>query len=593
MPFKKFFSFFQKKKNVTQKQTDLDKKLVFSLTKSRLPNLKQLKYLFRFFTPAEARIVKILTLIILISLIFEGVVIYKKHIETLPNEGGEYVEALVGAPSYINPLFSELNDVDKDISYFVFSGLVRYGPNREIVPDLAERFEISQDGKDYTFYLRQNVKWHDNENFDADDVIFTVQSIQNPEFKSPLYFGLKNVKVEKIDQFTVKFSIEKPFAPFLNILTFGILPEHLWYSVPSAGFGLAEYNLKPIGTGPYKFKSLVKDKLGNIKSYHLVKFDGYYGRRPYLEKITFKFYPNFDEAVRAVQNRETMGISFLPLTFREKLKSKRLDYYSLNLSQYTAVFLNQKNNEFLKNKSVRQALAYSLNRKEIVEKVLEEKGKIIYSPILPGYLGYNEENKSYDFNLDKAKEILDQAGFKLIDSALTIDNKEFKIVLTTSDKEEFAAVAKLIKKGWENLGIKVDLQIIPREKIQSEVIRPRNYEALIYGANIGYDVDPFSFWHSSQIEDPGLNLSLFSNRHADKALEDARQTNNLEERQKKYFEFQNILDEEAPAIFLYSPFYIYPVEKKVKGIKISDISMPVDRFIGFEDWYIKTKKVWK
>lgn len=593
MPFKNLFLFFVKKKNSSQTQIDLDKKLVFSLAKSRIPNLKQLKYLSRFLAPREIKIIKILTLVILVTLILEGFLFYTKHVEKVPEEGGEYIEALIGTPLHINPLFAEINDVDKDISWFVFSGLLKYGPRRELVPDLAQNFEVSQDEKIYTFYLRQNVKWHDGENFDADDVIFTVLSIQNPEFKSPLYLSLKGVKIEKIDKYTVKFVLEKPFAPFLSVLTFGILPEHLWYNVPSTGVGLAEYNLKPIGTGPYKFKSLVKDKLGNIRSYHLIKFDDYYGHKPFLEKITFKFYPNFEEAIESLQNREVNGLSFLPRVFKEKLKSKRLNYYSLNLSQYTAVFLNQKNNEFLKNKSLRQALAYSIDREKIVNKVLEGKGKIIYSPILPGYVGYNAENKSYDFDINKAKEILDQAGFKLVDSLLTIDNKEVQINLTTPDKEEFISAAEIIKQGWKNLGIKTEIQIVSKTKIQSEIIRPRAYEAIIYGMSAGYDIDPFSFWHSSQIEDPGLNLSLFSNRHADKALEDARQTNNLEERQKKYFEFQDILTEEAPAVFLYSPFYIYPVDKKVKGIKMPEISTPVDRFIGFEEWYVKTRRVWK
>ncbi|MBI5071807.1 hypothetical protein HZB93_02870 [Candidatus Falkowbacteria bacterium] len=596
----KFFFDRSKKERKTEplsigRQTELDKKLVLSLSKSRVPTFGQLKYLPKYLCRSEKCVLAGLFFVLIASTVFFAARFFLTRMEQVPASGGEYVEGLVGAPQYVNPILAQTNDVDMDLSHLIFSGLFKYNEKLELVPDLAEKFEVSEDKKVYTIFLRENLSWHDDEKLTASDVTFTASLIKDPLFKSPLYSGFRGVAVEKIDDKTIKFTLNEAYAPFLGMLTFGILPEHLWYNIPAQSANLAEYNIKPVGSGPFEFKSLTKDKSGSIKIYTLVRNENFYGQKPHLEKLIFKFYPDYESALAALQNKNIEGVSFLPEEMESTLQSKKLTKYFLSLPQYTAIFFDQKNNEFLKDDAVRKALAISIPKNKIIEEALGGKGEAIDGPIFPGYVGYSSEIKKNVFDQALAAETLEKAGFKLAEGETVRKkgDKVLKIVLTTVDRPEYARAGEIVKTSWEVIGVQVELQMIPATRIQREIIRSRTYEALMLGTIVGFDSDPFPFWHSSQVEDPGLNLSLYANRNADKLLEEARQTDNAEERAKKYLEFQNILADNLPAIFLYSPRYIYVVSTDVRGVDVLRINVPSDRFAGISDWYKKTKRQWK
>lgn len=586
----------EKKEHPTiRRQTDFDKKLVFALSKSRVPTFSQLKYLPRYLARSEKFILLGLFITILAAFGFWGVKFSLEKMEIVPDFGGEYVEGLVGAPQYVNPILAQTNDVDLDLSHLIFSGLFKYDTARVLTPDLAEKFEVSEDKKIYTIYLKDNLIWHDGEKLTAGDVAFTVSLIKDPLFRSPLYSSFRGIAVEKVDDKILKFTLSEAYSPFLGMLTFGILPEHLWYNIPAQSANLAEYNIKPIGSGPFQFKSLTKDKSGSIKVYTLIVNKDFYGQKPYLEKLVFKFYPNYESAVDALQNQNIEGVSFLPEEMESSIQSKKFQKYFLSLPQYTTIFFDQKNNEFLKNDSVRKALALSVDKTKIVADVFGQKGEVIDGPILSGYVGYSEEIKKIAFDVGFARDILEKAGFKLAEGETfrKKGDKILKIILTTVDRPEYVKVAEMIKTDWEAIGVQTELNIVSSTRIQREIIRPRAYESLMLGTILGFDPDPFPFWHSSQVEDPGLNLSLYANRNADKLLEEARQTDNPEERAKKYLEFQNILADEIPAIFLYSPRYTYVVSALVMGIDVSRINVPSDRFAGISNWYKETKRQWR
>lgn len=594
-----FFSRSKKEENkehlAIKHQTDLDKKLVFSLSKSRIPTLGQLKYLPKYLHRREKWGLVGLLLALIVSTVFFVTRFCLTRMDEVPSFGGEYVEGLVGAPQYVNPILAQTKDVDMDLSRLIFSGLFKYNAKLELVPDLAEKFEVSEDKKVYTIYLKDNLEWHDGEKLTASDIAFTVSLIKDTLFKSPLYSGFRGVLAEKVDDKTIKLTLNEAYSPFPGMLTFGILPEHLWYNIPTQSANLAEYNIKPIGSGPFKFKSLTKDKNGNIKIYTLVRNENFYGQKPYLDKLIFKFYPDYPSALEALQNKNIEGVSFLPEGTESSLQSKKFEKYFLSLPQYTAIFFDQKNNEFLKDGAVRKALAESVDKNKIVGGVLGGEGEVIDGPILSGYVGYSSGVKKIDFDLTAAAAALDKAGFKFAEGETFRKKGDnvLKVILTTVDRPEYTKVAEMVKANWEAIGVQVDLNIVPAARIQREVIRPRAYEALMLGTIVGFDPDPFPFWHSSQVGDPGLNLSLYANRNADKLLEEARQTDNAEERAKKYLEFQNILADDIPAIFLYSPRYIYVVSGDVRGIDVAYINVPSDRFAGIENWYKKTRRQWK
>jgi peptide/nickel transport system substrate-binding protein len=583
-----YFSKFKKAQKI-EKQKDLDKKMVARLGGRKWPKWKQLKRLPTTLNRLESIAIKVLIMVVVITggfLFYNG---YYKNLITVPKNGGDMTEGLIGSPLYLNPILA-YSDVDKDISRLIFSGLMKYNEKLEPMADLAEKYEISEDQKVYTFYLKHNIKWHDSKDLTASDVVFTITSIQNPDYKSPLYRSFNGIIIDKIDDYTVKFTLEQPYAAFLNLLTVGIIPQHIWYDTTATNAKLAIYNQRPVGSGPYKFKNLVKENRGLIKSYSLEKNKDYYGKAPYINNIYFKFYPDYESAVEGLINKEVKNLSFLPKEYLKKVSKRDLNLNNIDLAQYTALFFNSKNNALLSEKKVREALAYAIDKNKIIEDVLQGQGQAIDSPILKNFIGYNSEIKKYEYNPKKALEILTGDGWIIDKELLKKKGNDLKITLTTVDQVENVKVANLLKDFWASIGVNVELQLVAKDKIESEIITPRNYQILLYGEILGYDPDLFPFWHSSQRETPGLNLANYSNRKVDQLLEEARQTNDNKVREAKYLEFQNLLIEDLPAIFLFSPDYIYPVSKKVQGISAEKIALPSDRFINIENWYIKTKK---
>ncbi|MFH0951579.1 MAG: ABC transporter substrate-binding protein [Patescibacteria group bacterium] len=574
----------------------LDQKIVQNLSSGRFPSTGQFKYLGKILTNREQTIIRIVSIIVVVSVFLLGFRFIQRHIENVPRAGGEYIEALVGSPSRINPLYSVANDVDQDLSTLIYSGLFKQSGTYGLQPDLAESYELSEDEKTYTITIRQDALWHDGAPVTINDVLFTIESIQNPEYQSPLSVNFSGITIEPVDKKTFKLILPEPFAPFVSTLTFGILPVHLWGDVPPLNVGLVEYNIKPIGSGPYVFEKLTRDRLGNVKNYDLVKNQSYYSTKPYIERLIFRFYPDFTSAIQAVKNNKVNGISYVPEEYKEELnKARGVDLLRLNLPQYTAIFFNQKRNNVLSEANVRRALAYATDKAGIINEVLLGDGEPVNGPILPGMLGFNPEMHTYPYNPERAKELLEEIDWTMPEEGevRTKDDKEMTIKITTSQRPAYEQVLEILTRNWAEIGVKVEADIVDSNRIQSEVIKTREYDALLYGEIVGYDPDPYPFWHSSQQKDPGLNLAIFYSKKSDKALEVARQSNSEEERSLKYKEFQNILAEEVPALFLYQPIYTYGLGSKVKGFPTTFIEVPSDRFTDIENWYTKTKKTWR
>jgi len=593
----RIFSFLQKSKpsNNLDYQKYLDEKLIQKLSKSKIPNIKQFKLLSLVLNKNEKLLLKILSTTAALAVIGLLINLYFQNTVTVPRPGGKYIEGLVGVPKYINPLLSQYNDVDQDISTLLFNGLMKVNSQGVLELDLAREYQVSEDQKSYTFYLKDNIYWHDGEKLTPDDVIFTFSAIMDPEWQSLWRTYFNNVTIEKIDDLTLRFNLEEPSSLFLENTTFGIIPEHLWQNIPAANVTLAELNKKPVGTGPYQFKNLTKDKNGNIRSFTVERNNNYYNRPPYIEEITFKFYGDFETATEALSNNNIEGLSLLPKEKTSELeKNNELAFYNLSLPQYTAVFFNTKSVDYLTDKNIRQALSYAIDKQRILKEAVEQKGQLIYGPILPGFVGYNPNLKKYTFDQSEAIGLLKDGGWELIpdeESGQLIrskDGQKLSITLTTVDKIEYTKTAEIIQENWQTIGIEVNVDIVAKNKIINDVIDPRNYQALIFGEIIKND--PYPFWHSSQTQNPGTNLAVWSNREIDNLLEAGRLTTDIKTKDQKYKDFQAILVEESPVIFLYNPVHLYPVNKKIKGINTLRINSPSDRFLNITDWYIKIKR---
>ncbi len=511
-----------------------------------------------------------------------------------PAYGGSFSEGIVGEPRFINPLLAQPNDADRDLTALVFSGLMEYNAEGKLVPNLAKSYEVSSDGLTYTVYLRTDVLWHDGKPLTADDVLFTIQTAQNPDYASPQRVTWEGVQVSKANDTTILFKLPYKYAQFLNTLTLGILPEHLFKNVTPSNFTLSELNLKPIGTGPYVFEKFRKDKLGRIISYELAANDHFYTGRPYIDGITFKFYASEDEMLDAYNRNQVQSVAYISAGNLKKLRFQgRLNVRQVKLPRYYALFMNQTQSKALADKNVRLALNYGTDRATILTTTLGTNGILANSPMLGTILDINPAVKTYEFDQEKAKEVLSTAGWVVGDDGIRTKNKErLAVRITTSTWPELAQVAGIIREQWKALGVDVTVDTLPIVQLQ-QAIKDRAYQILLFGEILSVDPDPFILWHSSQKRDPGLNLALYDNASADTLLEEARQTLNPLERAKKYDDFQKIVIEDMPAIFLYSPSYLYGQARSIKGFSTQIISMPSDRFSDVEHWYIDTQRSFK
>lgn len=616
-----------------------------------IPSLPQLLALPRILTLRERLLLMggVLALVVGVSLSITSW--YRAATVEQPAIGGTYVEGLLGAPRFVNPLFAPANDVDQDLVRLLYAGLFRIDANGAIVPDLATGFTIADDGKKITVKLRDDARWHDGANITADDVLFTIQRIQSAEASSPLRGSFLGVTVARVDEHTVQFTVERPLAVFLSALTVGILPEHLWIDIPPAHLPLAELNLRPIGSGPFLFVGLTKDRRGQIRSYTLERYAGYHDEPPYLERIVFRFAESEMALLDALERREIDGVgALLPLAGNAVTRSDVVRH-AVQLPQTTAVFLNERRQPTLKDVRVRKALSLAVNRATIVAEALGGAGMAIGGPIIPGFAAHASPPEPDAFDPDAAAAILDaakwervstedaiglrmkqlllerevekkKAGAKKNELAATDDERAaiatrvqeelapcaqcrvfpyhrmangtlLAIELVIPDAPELVAMAAHLADAWGAVGVHVVQQVVPLERVRGERIPNREYDALLFSHILGPDPDPFPFWHSSQVRHPGLNLSYFSNKTIDKLLEDARATLNTEERATKYGEFQERLLEERPAIFLVTPRYTYAVADAVRGMALSQLTQAADRFASVTAWYTDVQRVWK
>ena len=576
------------------------------VARRKLPGPRQLRLIGRVLSPGER-----LLLHRAIASFFFGIILIAAswaviHTAFIPTSGGEYREGVVGSPRAPNPILAGNNDIDQDIVHLTYGGLYRRDAQGELVLDLAENAEVSSDGLTYTFKLKNDVSFHDGVPLTAEDVAFTIQAIQNPAWKSPLAPGLKGVNARALDSQTVELSLKQPFSYLPSLLTFGILPKHIWAKIDPASKAVNDFNLKPIGSGPFRFEKFTHDSQGNILTYTLRRAKNSPAQ---LERITFKFYDDYDTAVDKLTSNSVDGLNFVPPGKLASVKAiTGITIRTPALEQYTAIFLNPRSDSSLSDPAVRQALSFAVDRKKIVEEALVGLGRLRDGPLSSDALG-TPDIIHYSYDPAKAAALLERDGYALAPNTKfrtktvttpakskkdkpTTTTTELNISLVTIDTDENRRTAEIIKDDWAAIGVKTDIILSSAQDIQKNVIKPRAYDALIFGEILGPDSDPYPFWHSSQI-DGGLNLSAYSNRRVDELLEKARLVTSATERAPLLAEFERIITKEEPTIFLYEPDYLYPQSDKIKDFAVASVASPADRFANVTDWYKKFKLIFK
>ena len=564
----------------------------------RLPSLEEFIYAIRNMRLWEKLVFFALVISFLVSFLTIIWKISNLYMTDVPAYGGTLTEGIIGTPRFINPVLAS-SDTDRDLMALTYSGLLRPDNKGRLINDLAEKYDISEDGLVYTFILKPNLLWQDGEPVIADDIIFTIEKIKDPSMKSPKRAGWEGVSAKKINDKTIRFTLKKPYAPFLENTTVGILPSHVWKNMSSDQIASSEMNMKPVGSGPYKISGIKRNSAGIISSYEFNSNKNFVLGRPNIKKMIMKFYPSEKDILTAYQKGEVEAINAITPQELEKIKTSN-SIKSLYLPRIFGVFFNQNNAKVLTKKEIRQALNLSVDRKKIIDNVLKGFGAELFYPLPAGTFGAMLKSETDAYSLDDAKELLDKNGWKMNTGEKVLEKKigkelfKFSFSISTSDAPELKETAYLLKSMWEKIGAKVEVKIFETGDLSQNVIRPRKYDALLFGEIVGRDPDPFAFWHSSQRNDPGLNVALYTNIKADKLLEEARGAQDEAKRADKYKEFQEEVSKDIPAIFLFSPKFIYVIPKNLKGTDDMDsVTVPSERFSMIHKWYKSTDKVWK
>jgi len=455
------------------------------------PSKSQWGQFFKVLNKKEKKIFLVLLIIAVSSFLSLSFSLYFNNTQTQPQKGGTYTEGVLGSPRFINPIYAAASDVDRDLTELIYPGLMKYDEEGKIIPELIKEYKVLDQGRIYEFYLKEDLVWQDGQPLTAEDVIFTIKTIQNPSFKSPLRSNWLGVKVEKISEMAVRFELSNSSAIFLENCTQKILPKHIWEEISYQNLPLSIYNLKPVGAGPYKFKDLRQDNQGNIRSMELSINSLYVGPLPSIQKIVFFFYDTEKEVFDAFKSGKVKGMSLLSLDDYQKLNESKFTEYNLSLPRYFAVFFNPEKSEILEDPQIREALSYGTNKEEIVNQVLLGKGKTVDSPILPEIYGFESPENSHQFDREKAKSLITAAGFEEKDNGFRekIVNKTPSFQLTSnlqqnSKGNEVTQLQKCLAQDSEvypegtvsgYFGPKTKEAVIRfQEKYKSEILTPYN-----------------------------------------------------------------------------------------------------------------------
>lgn len=556
-------------------------------------SLSRLRKVFSLMGKNEKIAVGALLALAVISLFVSLRNIYYAHTTPAPDFGGSYSEGLLGQPTYINPLLASM-EPDLSLTNLVYSGLYKYDPSGRLAPDLADGMPtISQDQKQYTINLKRSVKWQNGKPLTADDVMFTIGLLQDTSFKSPLWPLWQATTISKVSDYSVKFTTKDISGPFINNLTLPILPKSVWGGVDAQNFLLSKYNLEAVGSGPYAVKQIKKSPGGKVEEISLKSNPEYYGGRPKIDQLIFKFYDNEDDILNAFHSREIYGFGFIPLSSDLYLDKNQPQGQILTvpLPQYQIVFFNLKN-KILNNENVRLALSQATDKQQIIDRVFGGNAFLPVSPWLKQ--GQNTPQPKADIN--KARSLLDNSGWKIDPKTGIRANKQgqtLAFTISTNDSLVNSKAAEILAEQWKALNITVNLNILPSKQLTDTLIKPRTFDVLLFPQKFRADPDPFPFWHSSQVKDPGYNLTGFSDPNADKLIIDARTTTDQSVQDQDYRQFNNLIMSKTPVIFLGQTEYIYAVGNSVKNIQMNVLYDPSQRFSGISQWYMMEKRVWK
>lgn len=555
---------------------------------------KDLEYGIRILFGSLNKVTKNIVITCLTIMVIVGFIVTVKMRKAIlveqPLPGGTWTEGLIGSPRFINPVLA-VSNVDKDLTAVIHAGLLKRLPDDTYVPDLAEKYEVDKNNLVYTFTLKDGLEFSNGYPITTADVLYTIEKIKDPLEKSPRNVEWQGVTANIIDDKTITLTLKQPFNDFLDIVTVGILPKNVYGKYSSDSFAQAKENINAIGAGAYKIKN-VKTKKNLIQSITLERTNRNSG---YLKKITFKFYDNENDAISALNNSDIDHLGSVSPSNAQKLQN---DGYSITLASFPrlyGLFFNIKKQGIMANPKLTEAIASSVDKEMIINSILNGFGNKVDLP-LPNSL----KNKiNYPFEKIDVEKRMTSLGWNkgedgiwqkktTVKTVETIERMSF--VITTSDTPELRSGAEKISETLKNNGIEATVISFDNATLENK-IRTRDYEVLYYGIQVSRESQVYAFWHSSQREHPGLNISGYINSKIDDTLTALQKETDADKRINLWEKFGDEFYKDNPAVFIYSPSYIYVHKEKTLFNLPNSIHTTSDRFININKWYLETEKV--
>lgn len=512
----------------------------------------------------------------------------KTEDDNKPVDGGKLVIGSIGEPTIFNDFYST-DTSSSEISSKLYNGLVTFDNSLKPQPDLAESWEFSPDNLKITVKLKKDVKWQDGQPFTADDVVFSYNIPRSKDYAGPRASDFEKIKdIKKIDDQTVEIDLSEPYAPIMSTLAYSILPKHILKDVPVKELDKNEFNTKkPVGTGPYKF---VEWKSGEYIK--LTKNPDYFKGAPHIDELFYKFVPDQNALIAQLQAGEVdiIGVPSTDLQTVEDWakKSGKADVITTQALSYTYLGYNMLNPLF-KDKKVRQALTMALDRKAIVEAVLNGDGKVANAPASPLSWAYNDQVPTFDYDPEKAKQILADAGWKDSDGDGILDKggKKFEFSLKTNQGNKAReTIAQVVQQQMKKIGIQVDVQVLEWSAFINDNILKKKFDTTILGWSLGVDPDPSGIWHSKEAKDGGLNFISYKNPEADKLMDENTKILDLQKRKEVIDKINYMIADDQPYSFLYYPNDHLAIPANLKGYEYG----PAGLFYNIQNIWLAPKK---
>lgn len=519
--------------------------------------------------------------------------------ELRPAKGGIYTEGIIGAFTNANPIYAT-GLVDSTVSRLVFSGLLKYDENNQLVGDLAESWNVDASGLIYTVKLKNNLFWHDGHSLKSEDVLFTYQLIQNPDAKSVLFTSWQGIKLAAPDELTIVFTLPNLYSSFQYSLTNGIIPKHVLANIPVEQLRSSRFNTnEPVGSGPFKWDNIEVE--GNTPEKRkvrigLVKNTSYHEGEPAIAQYVVHTFKTEEKLLESLINRElnaALGLESLPDTLSEESEIQPI---SIPVTGAVMAFFKT-SQEYLKDVKVRQAMVKAVNTKELVDG-LEYTATTVNGPLLKSHLGYDKSLTQFGYNFDEANKLLDEAGWLRTEEneIRSKDGKKLELIFYAQNSGEYTYVTQYLQTAWRKIGVSVEVIQPDDNEFQQTVAQNRNYDIVLYGISLGVDPDVFAYWHSSQADVRSanrLNLSEYSSPAADQPLESGRTRSDPAVRTVKYKAFLETWRNDAPALALYQPRLLYVVRGGLYGFNPSEVNSSADRLSNVHKWMIRQEKTVK